>query len=450
MVPYWECRSLGLRAATPGGCQRKFSIRMERWRTPRPSTASFPCEFCSRSLQCENTSRRLGIQVAELMRRQTSEVVPLPHSGSLSRVSPCGGSMLFFNDVISVRYVLLKTLASRLLISLAVFAVPAAIPHLDAVSASTSSGEASYDEMDREFTEVNLGLEADLEFNYERQGDFESGEVTFDEVGIMVDGDWWQVETGIKYESETDDIRFEEVVVQLGCTEDSPWFLRVGRTVLPFAEFNSRFIEDPLGTVIGETDENALVFGCETDDLEAFFGIYRGEQGARDGINIVTSARFAACRDIHIGLGFSNDLGESVELHEISQDGESCPVTVQAAEDEVAGVTGFLLAGIEPVQISLEYLTALKSFGAGFLEEDPRKPSAFNLEIGVQPFDEWIIAARIESAHGFPENPKRQYGVSTSYRLNEHTGYTAEYLYGDFAGDSDGRHLVSSALTLEY
>jgi hypothetical protein len=306
------------------------------------------------------------------------------------------------------------------------------------------------DEEGDESGKIELGLEADLELAHERQGDTETSEVTFDEVGITLEGNWWQLVTGVKYESASKDILLEEAVARLGGTEDLPWFFQIGRTVLPFGEFSSQFIEDPLGTVIGETDEVALVFGCENDGFEAAFGIYRGERGARDGINVVTSVRIMACRNIDIGIDFSNDLGESAELQEISHDLAEKSGSGEASGEDVAGFAGLLMIGVEPLQISLEYLTPLKSFGAGFLDEDPRKPSAWNAEIAVQPFDSWEIALRVESAHELPENPKWQYGVSASCELNENIGLAAEYLYGEYESEDNDRHLVSSALTMEY
>jgi hypothetical protein len=305
---------------------------------------------------------------------------------------------------------------------------------------------------DEEDRGIRFDIEGDIELAHEAQGDDEATEVTFDEVGLALAGPWWAAELGIKYRSEGDrGLAVEDAALRVGGVERWPWFAEVGRTVLPFAETDSPFGEDPLVTVIGETYDEAIVAGFAGEIMEVALGAFRGELGSEGEIGLVGSAKLTPVPGLRVGVSWCNDLGEAVELRELRQDffdergsGETL------VSDEVNAIAGAVEAERGAMRAELHYLSALERFDPGQLAAEALTPAAWNFEAGAQPAEGWEVAARVELSRDFPDNPKTQYGAAASYQLHEHASITAEYLRGEFRGDAPDRDLLGMKLALVY
>lgn len=293
----------------------------------------------------------------------------------------------------------------------------------------------------------DLSIEADLELNYEIQSDSKSSEITFDEIGITIEGEWYEVIAGIKYESATQTVLIEEASVRIGGSDEIPWFIQAGRTILPFVESNTSFAEDPGVILIGETDKLALIGGFEGEDLEFAFGIYRGDQLAGKKLNVSITISTEPLESAVIGLGFTTNLGESTELQEISEDFTDDTGSAVSPRRWVSGIAAYMISESESFVICTEFLSALDSFDRNFLDDERHKPVSWNIETGILPADNWYMAVRMESTRDLPDNPRRQYGLAVGYELSEHVDISLEYLYGDFADEDESRHLITSAMS---
>ncbi|MCA9450516.1 MAG: hypothetical protein KC931_25570, partial [Candidatus Omnitrophica bacterium] len=113
----------------------------------------------------------------------------------------------------------------------------------------------------------SLTLEGDIEYTSEKQGPEHQEEWTFDEITLELETDPWESEISIQYETKGAKRGFhvEDLWVKVGTGWELPGWLMVGRTSLPFADFDSLFIEDPLGITLGEIDEEALMLGTESE-----------------------------------------------------------------------------------------------------------------------------------------------------------------------------------------
>lgn len=312
--------------------------------------------------------------------------------------------------------------------------------------------EADKEEVDGYFQSVEIGIEADLELLYESHGPETAGEITFDEVVFTLNGEWWEAEAGIKYETEGDKgIVVEEVVLQIGGTEDLPWLVQVGRLVLPFGEYDSQFIEDPLALILGEIDDETIVLGFETDRLRIAAGAFRGEHNGDGDLDGAASVNLEVIEGLEAGISWTSDLGESVEMREWRQ-GFAAKYGLPAQPDEsrVVGLAGSTSFEAGPSFGRLGYLTAVRPVAAGLLSAAGIQPSAWCLETGLFLAEKWRLAIRWEVAHELPEAPDKQYGLAFTHELLEQVTVTGEYLRGVFGGTFPDRDLVGLMVSFEF
>jgi hypothetical protein len=297
---------------------------------------------------------------------------------------------------------------------------------------------------------LGFALETDIEFALEDQGGETTSEITLDEVGVALEGEWWQAEVGIKYESEGNrGLIIEEGAVRVGGTEQWPWFVQVGRTVVPFGEYDSRFVEDPLVAAVGEADGDAVIFGFGNELIEVPIGMFKGEIADDGDIDFVASAKIAALDGVTLSISWSGDLHESEELQELYRELRGAQEADERPLDTVDGFGFFVSLERDKLAVQLEYVSALEAFTPGSLDEQGIDPSAWSLEVAVCSGGRWELASRVEASYELPDNPDWQYGVAASYRLADYATVVGDYLRGDFDDDSD-RNLVSIQLTLEY
>ena len=313
--------------------------------------------------------------------------------------------------------------------------------------------------------DVRISIGADIEFTYEKQGSETMSEFTFDEVDISLETSLWETGLGISYEANGDkQVRVDKAEFRLGGIATWHWFIGGGRTTLPFGELESFFIEDPLVVFIGETDDEAIFFGYETENFELALGGFQGRVDNNDDMDVVASAKLRISDGWTIGISWSSDLGESVELRSLQLDAIANakvepPDREEEDEDElnrslvahrVMGWSGFISLETEVWTIYFEYITALDSFRPGLLGSTSRTPSAWNLEISVDLTEQWQYATRVESSHDLVDEPKRQIGWGTSYRITDYLLFGTEVLRGIYSGDTRNRTVVNAVMEFEF
>lgn len=227
---------------------------------------------------------------------------------------------------------------------------------------------------------------------------------------------------------EADDAQIEvdEATIDLA---QGLWQARIGRQYLPFGVFRSHFISDPLTLELGETRETALLAGFLHDyvNLQAF--VFGGdlEQAGRDN----------HLRDFGASLGLTPAEGVEFTLSYLSDLADSdSELVVDGYTRRVDGWSTSALVTFGPVEVSGEYLGGLKSFAAADLLDNPAgenlRPQAWNLEAAWYLLENLELAARLEGSDQFAGQPKRQYGLASSWGFHEHASLSLEYLRGRF------------------
>ncbi len=249
-------------------------------------------------------------------------------------------------------------------------------------------------------------------------------------------------------EDETDNIEIDQAVIFL--RHPVPFWghyvtFAGGKMYLPFGNFDSAFISDPLTLELGETNSTAAVFGFQGDLLALHVGAFNGEVDTRDDDRIdswVASLELTPVDGLAFGISYLSDLAES---------------DIELVQDEdlyrssVAAGGAYLSWQIGGVNLLAEYIAALENFssqmvGAG---EDltGKKPWAWNVELSRELTERWQLGVRAEGTEDFQSDLKR-YGAVVSRGLFRNTVLGLEYLYGD--DNEDESHTVTAQLALSF
>ena len=231
----------------------------------------------------------------------------------------------------------------------------------------------------------------------------------------------------------------------------SPVSVTAGQFTLPFADFGTELVSDPMALEIGEVGETAVQIAVETGGLSASVYAYNGDvnyKGKHRIENFGIQADYEieiGAMSVNVGAGWLNDL-RTADAYE-SDDGPP------EGSKKVAGVAVAGGIGIGPVSFSGHYMSARDKFdeldvAAGELPErtfdsgvdvtgygyagEPAQPSAYGVEVGYA-FEmggrEVALAAgwqRTREAFGL-EMPESRVLLGFSTELVEGVGVALEY-----------------------
>ncbi len=249
-------------------------------------------------------------------------------------------------------------------------------------------------------------------------------------------------------EADQAQIEVDEATIDLS---NGPWQARIGRQYLPFGVFRSHFISDPLTLELGETRETALRGGFHLDRiaLEAFIFNGDAEQTGKD----------SQLRDFGASLSLTPVDGLELAASYLSDLADSDSELVGSVFSRRVGAwSAAAVASFGPLELSGEYLGALRSFAAADLDiagdGSGDRPRAWNLEAAWYPCDSVEFAVRLEGSDQFAGQPQRQYGLGSSWGFHQHATLALEYLHGRFDqtfGDgAKARDLATIQLALAF
>lgn len=262
-----------------------------------------------------------------------------------------------------------------------------------------------------------------------------------------------QVRAELVFEADTDgnDGRLDEGLLEL---EADDWGFKAGRLYVPFGEYYSNFVNGPM-LEFGETRASAVVADYAlTDRIDVFAFLFDGEAGKRGrrrvgldwglGLELVNRDE-----SFKAGLGYLSDLAETDESLLADAGG--------IYQQRVGAWTAYVLYGAEHFAVTGEVVYATRAFHE--LDASINRPLAYNLELAYFPHSALQLALRLEGSDELADQPKRQYGVSATWRLSPHASVAADYLYGrfkrGFVVDDDGietrsQHIATVQLSLEF
>nr|WP_242470968.1 LbtU family siderophore porin [Thiocystis violacea] len=284
------------------------------------------------------------------------------------------------------------------------------------------------------------------------------------ELGLTAQvNDWVEAGITLLYEQNVTDLEVDVAYIKLANADVSPVFLTAGQIYLPFGDYGTNLVSDPLTLEIGETRETALQVGFAQAGFTGSAYLFNGDNQVK-GQNQIDGwganlgfAHEQEGRAWALGIGYINDLGDSDGLGDLVNENrvafldESIEAGLDTSAfsvdptDRTAGWTLNAAATFGPFNIIGEYLSATDDFdpiSLGFGDRGA-KPSAWNLEAGYS-FE--IMGRESVAALAYQgtdealalELPKERWLVGWSVEILERTSLSLEWARDRDYGAKDG------------
>lgn len=268
---------------------------------------------------------------------------------------------------------------------------------------------------------------------------FNSFDLATVELGLdMKATDWATGHVLVKYEEDGDDDEFtiDEATITLGDTEKFPLYLTAGKFYMPFGNFESNMIQDPLTLEIGEINDSGAALGFEANGFTAALYGYKGmdETGDSDTMGYGVMAGYGYEKDdlsFTGGLSWTNNMADSDGAIADAFD----VAGLNTIEETVSGFGAHVGVGLGPVSLIGEYITSLDEFPAeiefaGFGAE----PEAWNVELA---YTAALLNRETVFAIGWQETdeavaiglPETRYIGSAGMEIIPQTVLTLEYYH---------------------
>jgi len=240
---------------------------------------------------------------------------------------------------------------------------------------------------------INGLLQVEARFNQDYAGN-DSSDFVVDEFGLGIEAKvhkFAKAQIAFVYEEGATDLEIDEAFLTLGNSAESPVYLAVGQLYVPFGNFESHMVSDPLTLEIGEAREKAAQLGFETRGLYGSVYVFNGmtQDGAEDKIDHyganIGFAQETERLNYDVGISYISDLADSDGLTgALEAAAPAGDVTQLANYDYVNGLSAHLLFKIGPISLIGEYVTALDEFNASHLAFNGKgaEPKAWNAEAG--------------------------------------------------------------------
>ena len=310
--------------------------------------------------------------------------------------------------------------------------------------------------------EVEAGYE-DFNFDDPAETDASSSGIALAKVELGVDADIVKHVKGhalFLYEDD-EDVVVDEGFIIIDGEDVIPLYLNAGKMYIPFGNFESHFISDPLTLELGETRESAVKAGFANELVDLCLAVYNGdinETGEEDDHvdGYALSAVVNLPEEAVAGLGFT--AGVSYISNIADSDGIQGALEddfgTTEIRDYIAGFSVFLSAAvIEKFFIEAEYVGVTDDFRGSDLGLAPGErfePKAWNFELAYAITEKLEAAIRYEGSDDtYNLLPEKQYGAAVLFGLFENTSLAFEYLHGEFEND-DKRDLFTCQLAIEF
>lgn len=225
-------------------------------------------------------------------------------------------------------------------------------------------------------------------------------------------------------------------------------FLNAGRMYVPFGNFESNMISDPLTLELAETQEAAVEFGYESNGLRASFYAFNGEadQVGVDndvvddfGISIAYSMKTGST-NLDFGFDFINNMAETDTL-------QAAVLGAPTVDEHTAGMALHATINMDAFTIILEHISTSDDFNTADLDFNGAvaSPSASNIEVAYTTNiagREMTIALAHQSTSdmdtGFIGLPESRNMISVSTTVADDVGFKVEYTDASDYETTDG------------
>ncbi len=231
-------------------------------------------------------------------------------------------------------------------------------------------------------------IEGEVVFGEDFEGsNFSEFNVATVELGFDVQMSEWAVGHILaKYEGgDDDDLFIDEANIWLGNYEKYPLLLTAGKFYMPFGNFETNMIQDPLTLEIGEINDYGAAIGLEHS---GFYGAVFGYNGLKETESSETISGFGLMAGytyeheemaLETGISWVNNIADAGSISD-ALDANGFDTVI----DQVSGLSVNILGSYGPFSLLGEYTTSLDSFAPSEIGFDGNgaEPKAWNVEFG--------------------------------------------------------------------
>ena len=259
--------------------------------------------------------------------------------------------------------------------------------------------------------------------------------------------EWTSASVTILHEDDAPDTwEVDAGTITLGNLDKKPYYLTMGRMYVPFGNFATHLVTDPLTLELAEIRETAVQLGYVADNLSGSFFMFNGDTNTAGdddtmqqfGFNIDYVMEKSGVT-MEMGGAYISNIADSELIT------DSLGVFPTTLDSYVPGISAYFNYLRGPMSFMFEYIEAQSDFDAAELafDGDGAKPSAYKLEFGYdfkQSGRDMTAAIAYQSTSeavdlGLPEK-RLSFGLSIA--LFENTTLGLEYLADTDYGTGDG------------
>ncbi len=216
-----------------------------------------------------------------------------------------------------------------------------------------------------EYITLSGAIELEVVFGEDFEGEnFSEFNVATVEIGLDVEmSDWATGYILAAYDEDDDQIFIDEATIGLGDTEKFPLFMTLGKFDMPFGNFETHMVQDPLTLEIGEIGAKGVSVGFEqngsygavygfdginksgsSDRIEGF-GFQAGYYYEKEGVSV------------NGGVSWVNNIADSGGISDLFDENG-----LEEIQDQVTGLGAYLVTGYGPFSFAGEYVRAMDEF----------------------------------------------------------------------------------------
>ncbi len=316
--------------------------------------------------------------------------------------------------------------------------------------------EAEQEERAAWYDQIELGALIQVEAGYlsHYEGNIESDitVATFAPYITSRVNSWISVEAALLYEQGETDLEVDIATVSLANGDKTPFYSIIGQTYMPFGDYSTEMISDPLTLEIGETRATGIQVGAARSGFNINLYTFNGDidYDEKDQINsfgaAVSYGNDFDKLSFSIGAGYTNNMGDSDSL----QDG----ITVS---DSVPGLSANTTLEFSRFVLYAEYVGATEAFDVAdyAFKGNAAQPSAYNLEANIKfaSFDkDSIVALGYQGSDEAIDLGLPKQRMLATYRvfIMPNTSLAIQYAYDkDYSTDDGGTGKSANTLTAQ-
>ena len=246
---------------------------------------------------------------------------------------------------------------------------------------------------------------------------------------------------GFLYEEDATDFNVDEGYITLQMNDTTS--IVAGRMYVPFGNFASNMVSDPLTLELGETSETAVMMAMESGSVAGGLYLFNGDAddstdtADNDELSFGANVGYAA-DNMGFGVSYISNIADSDML-----------AVNQGVADEVAGMGAHFNMNFNNVTVIAEYLAAADDFAVGDQLKDMDgntqtltkaiTPSAANLEVAFDTGSATVaVAYQVTDEAVVLGMPESKASAAVSFEVMEGASMGIEYATGDDYETADG------------